>query len=105
MDISIWCSELKTVIVDVTPSAYDLTPPSNIPARDRAEWIKTTATTLLAESLFLQGGLNENVSGSTVRLSRFQVFAQGKTRNFAHPALQNVITEFFYLGTYCIADK
>ena len=31
--------------------------------------------------------------------------SQGKTKNFAHPALQQVITEFYYLGSYRIADK
>lgn len=30
---------------------------------------------------------------------------QGKTKNFAHLALKDVIIEFFYTGTYHIADK
>ena len=30
---------------------------------------------------------------------------QGKTKNFAHSALKDAIIEFFYTGTYCIADK
>ena len=33
------------------------------------------------------------------------MFHQGKMRNHAHPALKEVVIQFFYTGNYRIADK
>jgi len=55
---------------------------------------------------FSVGGFDKNVS---LLVSLFHamtgISTQGKMKNFAHPALQQVITEFFYASSYCIADK
>ncbi|KAI5980455.1 hypothetical protein F5J12DRAFT_789238 [Pisolithus orientalis] len=64
------------------PSAYNLIPSSDVAPQ-------TTAAKLLDNSLFLQDGFNKN----------------GKTRNFAHPALKEAVIQFYYTGTYQIVDK
>jgi len=33
------------------------------------------------------------------------MFHQGKMRNYAHPALKEVVIQFFYTGNYRIVDK
>ncbi|KAI6142015.1 hypothetical protein BKA82DRAFT_4361475 [Pisolithus tinctorius] len=88
-DISTWRSELKSVMLATTPSAFNLIPPSDVAPRVHVQWIETAAAKLLDNSLFLRDGFDEN----------------GKTRNFAHPALKEAVIQFYYTGTYRIADK
>ncbi|KAF8425725.1 hypothetical protein L210DRAFT_3653115 [Boletus edulis BED1] len=88
-DMSTWRSELKTVAFAVCPVAYNLIPPQEIPPREKVQWVQNSAAQLLADSFFLRGGFNQ----------------QGKTNNFAHPALMEVAIRFFYTGSYRIADK
>ncbi|KAN0078261.1 hypothetical protein V8E55_010318 [Tylopilus felleus] len=57
-DITTWRSELKTIAVNVAPSAYSLMAPSDL--TDRLQWVKSKAVSLLDQSLFLQDGLDEN---------------------------------------------
>ncbi|KAF8440990.1 hypothetical protein L210DRAFT_873264 [Boletus edulis BED1] len=88
-DMSTWHSELKTVAFAVCPVAYNLIPPQEILPREKVQWVQNSAAQLLADSFFLQGGFDQ----------------QGKTNNFAHPALMEVAIRFFYTGSYRIADK
>ncbi|KIN99145.1 hypothetical protein M404DRAFT_155717, partial [Pisolithus tinctorius Marx 270] len=88
-DISTWRSELKSVTLATTPSVFNLIPPSDVAPRVHVQWIETAAAKLLDNSLFLRDGFDEN----------------GKTRNFAHPALKEAVIQFYYTGTYQIADK
>ncbi|KAF8431752.1 hypothetical protein L210DRAFT_3507708 [Boletus edulis BED1] len=88
-DMSTWRSELKTVAFAVCPVAYNLIPPQEIPPREKVQWVQNSAAQLLADSFFLRGGFDQ----------------QGKTNNFAHPALMEVAIRFFYTGSYRIADK
>ncbi|KAF8425392.1 hypothetical protein L210DRAFT_3653179 [Boletus edulis BED1] len=88
-DMSTWRSELKTVAFAVCPVAYNLIPPQEIPPREKVQWVQNSAAQLLADSFFLRGGFDQ----------------QGKTNNFAHPALMEVAIRFFYMGSNRIADK
>ncbi|KAG1753546.1 uncharacterized protein EDB91DRAFT_1077292 [Suillus paluster] len=88
-DLSTWRSELKknvTVIASIMPG---LVPPSNIPPQERASWVEGAATELKVGSKFLRDGMDE----------------QGKTRNFANPALCDAVIMFMYTGPYRIARR
>ncbi|KAG2127613.1 uncharacterized protein EDB93DRAFT_1256936 [Suillus bovinus] len=64
------------------PQSYSLIPPASVPIHEHAKWVEHTAAALLEGSLFLHFGLDE----------------YGKTRNFAHPALRDIVIIFFYTG-------
>ncbi|KAI6146870.1 hypothetical protein BKA82DRAFT_155420, partial [Pisolithus tinctorius] len=83
-DISTWRSELKLVMLATTPSVFNLIPPSDVAPWFCVQWIETAAAKLLDNSLFLRDSFNKN----------------GKTRNFAHPALKEAVIQFYYTGTY-----
>ncbi|KAI6000183.1 hypothetical protein F5J12DRAFT_894937 [Pisolithus orientalis] len=85
-DISTWCSELKSVVLETMPSVFNLIPPSDVAPWVHVQWIETTATKLLFNSLFL-------------------LVYQGKTRNFTHPTFKEAVIQFYYTGTYQIMDK
>lgn len=93
--------------VNIAPALYGLLPPEDIRAEDRGEWIKSAADRLLRESHFLRGGLDENVRSSCLFLSFYLNCStvKGKTKYFAHPALKEVLVDFFYTGNHRIADK
>ncbi|KAI6006655.1 hypothetical protein F5J12DRAFT_782901 [Pisolithus orientalis] len=88
-DISTWCSELKSVTLATTPSAFNLIPPSDVAPWVHVQWIETAAAKLLDNLLLLQDSFNKN----------------GKTRNFARSALKEAVIQFYYTGTYQITDK
>ncbi|KAI6002335.1 hypothetical protein F5J12DRAFT_784054 [Pisolithus orientalis] len=88
-DISTWHSELKSVTLATMPSTFNLIPPSDVAPWVCVQWIETTATKLLDNSLFLQDSFDEN----------------GKTRNFTHPALKEAVIQFYYTRTYQIVDQ
>ncbi|KAG1834480.1 hypothetical protein EV424DRAFT_1532204 [Suillus variegatus] len=81
-------AQLKSVM-SIAPVQYSLIPPPSVPTQLHAEWIEKAAAALLANSLFLHHGVDN----------------MGKTRNFAHPALQEGVTAFFYTGPYRIAQR
>ncbi|KAG1737281.1 hypothetical protein EDB19DRAFT_1829570 [Suillus lakei] len=88
-DLSTWHSKLKKNVVMIASTMPGLVPPSNIPPQECASWVEGAATELKVDSKFLRDGMDE----------------QGKTRNFANPALHNVIIMFFYTGPYRIARR
>ncbi|KAG9311837.1 hypothetical protein JVU11DRAFT_8086 [Chiua virens] len=88
-DMSTWRSELKTTAYAIAPVTYKLIPPQDIAAQEKTQWVQNTASRLLTDSLFLRDGVDE----------------LGKTNNFAHPALKELVIKFFYMGSYQIADK
>ncbi|KAG1883997.1 hypothetical protein F4604DRAFT_1919810 [Suillus subluteus] len=88
-DLSTWRSDLKKTAISIAPSLYLLVPPLLVPVQEHVAWIEQTAAELLKGSLFLQFGVDE----------------QGRTRNFAHPALREAIILFFYTGPYQIAQR
>lgn len=88
-DLSTWRYELKKTAVALAPVIYPLVPPSNIPFQERTAWVESAATELLRISEFLRDGLDEN----------------GKTRNFANPALREAVIIFFYTGPYRVAQE
>ncbi|KAG1837764.1 hypothetical protein F4604DRAFT_1942036 [Suillus subluteus] len=88
-DLATWRSDLKKSAVSLAPQSYSLIPPASVPIHERAKWVEHTAAALLEVSLFLRFGLDE----------------YGKTRNFVHPALHDIVIVFFYTGPYRIARK
>ncbi|KAG2120255.1 hypothetical protein DEU56DRAFT_760851 [Suillus clintonianus] len=88
-DLATWRSDLKKIAISITPSAYGLSPPDDIPVQVRAAWVQAAAVELLDDGKFMRHGLDEF----------------GKTKNFAHPALLEAIILFFYTGSYRIARR
>lgn len=84
-----WRSDLKKIVISVTPSAYSLSPPADIPAQEHAAWVEVAAAELLDDGRFLRHGVDK----------------LGKTKNFAHPALLQGIILFYYTGSYRIAYR
>ncbi|KAG1721918.1 hypothetical protein EDB19DRAFT_1835241 [Suillus lakei] len=68
-NLATWHSDLKKIAISITPSAYGLSPPDDIPIQERAAWVQATAVELLDDGRFLHRGLDEF----------------GKTKIFAHP--------------------
>ncbi|KAG1899634.1 uncharacterized protein F5891DRAFT_1189443 [Suillus fuscotomentosus] len=62
---------------------------SVVPVQEHAAWIEHAAAELIKGSFFLRFGVDE----------------QGRTRNFAHPALRETVISFFYTGPYQIARR
>ncbi|KAG2047205.1 hypothetical protein BDR06DRAFT_1014073 [Suillus hirtellus] len=91
-DLSTWRSELKKNVIVIASTIPGLMPPSNIPPQERASWVEGAAAGLKAGSKFLHDGVDE----------------QGKTQNFANPALRDAIITFMYTGPYrifvCVLD-
>ncbi|KIM50981.1 hypothetical protein SCLCIDRAFT_37888, partial [Scleroderma citrinum Foug A] len=89
-DMSTWRSEMKKTAIGVASAMYKLEPLElNIEPAQRVAHIQDAAATLVQQSMFLRDSLDEN----------------GKTRNFAHPALKAAIIKFFYTGSYRIAHR
>ncbi|KIM60159.1 hypothetical protein SCLCIDRAFT_26800 [Scleroderma citrinum Foug A] len=88
-DLSTWHSELKKAAISSTHLFYRLKPAPGIECPDCVAFVQNATTALLTQSLFLRDGVDEN----------------GKTRNFAHPALKDVTIKFFYTGSYHIAQQ
>ncbi|KAG1728263.1 uncharacterized protein EDB91DRAFT_1162438 [Suillus paluster] len=86
-NLSTWRSDLKKTAISIMPLSYSLLPPPSIPPQQHATWIENTAKDLLEGGLFLRFGKDHN----------------GRTRNFANPALHNATIAFFYTGPYRIA--
>ncbi|KAG0694393.1 hypothetical protein DFH29DRAFT_880743 [Suillus ampliporus] len=82
-DLATWRSDLKKIVIAITPSTYGLIPP------ECAAWVEAAATELLDDGKFLRFGLDD----------------LGKTRNFAHPALLEATILFIYTRTYRIAHR
>jgi hypothetical protein len=87
--LATWRSNLKKIVISVAPSAYGLSPPVDIPVEECAPWVEAPTKELLDGGRFLH----------------FWQDQFGKTRNFVHPALLQVIILFFYTGTYCVAHR
>ncbi|KAI5995117.1 hypothetical protein EDD15DRAFT_2366042 [Pisolithus albus] len=88
-DMSTWRSEMKKAAIGSAPLLYQLEPAPGVKCPDHIAFVQDAAAALLQQSLFLRHGVDEN----------------GKTRNFAHPALKDVIIKFFYTGSYRIAHQ
>ncbi|KAG0694735.1 hypothetical protein DFH29DRAFT_1006079 [Suillus ampliporus] len=88
-NLATWQSDLKKSAVSLVPQSYSLIPPPSVPIHERAQWIEHAAAALLKGSLFLHPGLDKC----------------GKTRNFAHPTLRDLVIVFFYTGPYQIARR
>ncbi|KIM52860.1 hypothetical protein SCLCIDRAFT_81925, partial [Scleroderma citrinum Foug A] len=87
-DMSTWQGELKKMALYISCSFYNLQSYSS-GENNPTTYVERTATALLKRSMFLRDGFDEN----------------GKTKNFAHPALKHLIIDFFYTGTYCITQQ
>ncbi|KAG1853817.1 hypothetical protein C8R48DRAFT_776981 [Suillus tomentosus] len=70
-DLSTWWSDLKKIVVAITPSIYGLIPPTDLSTQEHANWVEAAAADLLDNSKYLRDGKDE----------------LGKTKNFAHPGL------------------
>ncbi|KAG2047668.1 hypothetical protein BDR06DRAFT_1013678 [Suillus hirtellus] len=57
-DLSTWHLDLKKIAISITPSMYDLVPPSHVPPQERAMWVKERAEKLLESSFFLCNGVD-----------------------------------------------
>ncbi|KAG1887502.1 uncharacterized protein F5891DRAFT_988155 [Suillus fuscotomentosus] len=88
-DLSTWRSDLKKTAISIAPVSYSLIPPLSVPIQERAAWVEHTAAELIKEAFFLRFGVDD----------------QGRTRNFAHPALREAVITFFYTGPYRIARR
>ncbi|KAG0693676.1 hypothetical protein DFH29DRAFT_1007045 [Suillus ampliporus] len=88
-DLSTWRSDLKKIVIAITPSLYSLIPPANLPAQEHANWVEAAAANLLDKLAYLHDGKDE----------------LGKTRNFAHPALGEATILFLYVGSYHITHR
>ncbi|KAG1896001.1 uncharacterized protein F5891DRAFT_1193639 [Suillus fuscotomentosus] len=88
-DLSTWRSDLKKTAISIAPVSYSLIPPLSVPVQERAAWVEHTAAELIKEAFFLHFGVDD----------------QGRTRNFAHPALREAVITFFYTGPYRIARR
>jgi hypothetical protein len=87
--LATWHSNLKKIAISVAPSAYSLSLPVDIPVEERAPWVEAATEELLDGGRFLRFGQDE----------------LGKTRNFVHPTLLQVIILFFYTRTYRVACR
>ena len=103
--MSTWRSEMKKTAIGIASMMYKLEPLElNIEPAQCVAHIQDTAATLVQQSMFLRDGLDENVRSSLdfiLSVSKIQ----GKTRNFAHPALKAAIIKFFYTSSYRIAHR
>ncbi|KAI6004881.1 hypothetical protein EDD15DRAFT_2359797 [Pisolithus albus] len=81
-DLSTWRSEMKKAAISSAHLLYQLAPAPGVECPDRVAFVQDAAATLLNQSIL-----------------------QGKTRNFAHPAIKDVIHKFFYTGSYRIAHR
>ncbi|KAG1733959.1 hypothetical protein EDB19DRAFT_1911300 [Suillus lakei] len=88
-DLSTWRSELKKNVVLIASTMPGLVPPPTIPPQECPSWVERAAAELKVGSKFLRDGVDE----------------QGKTRNFANPALRDIIIMFVYTGPYRIARR
>ncbi|KAG1798272.1 uncharacterized protein HD556DRAFT_1440613 [Suillus plorans] len=88
-DLSTWRSDLKKTAISIAPVSYSLIPPLSVPIQERAAWVEHAAAELIKGAFFL----------------RFGVDNQGRTQNFAHPALCEAVIIFFYTGPYRIARR
>ncbi|KAG2743723.1 hypothetical protein P692DRAFT_20745308, partial [Suillus brevipes Sb2] len=88
-DLSTWRSDLKKTAISIAPLSYSLLPPPSVPPQQRATWVENAAKNLLQGGLYLRFGIDEN----------------GRTRNFANPALRDASIAFFYTGPYRIARR
>ncbi|KAG1793576.1 hypothetical protein EV424DRAFT_1548311 [Suillus variegatus] len=88
-DLSTWRSDLKKTAISIAPLSYPLLPPPSVPPQQRATWVESAAKDLLQGGLYLRFGIDKN----------------GKTRNFANPALRDTSIAFFYTGPYRIARR
>ncbi|KAG1771585.1 hypothetical protein EV702DRAFT_1048936 [Suillus placidus] len=52
-------AELKKTAIGLAPLVYSLIPPASVPPQERATWVKSAVSQLLAESKFLRFGLDE----------------------------------------------
>ncbi|KAG1801238.1 uncharacterized protein BJ212DRAFT_1305081 [Suillus subaureus] len=100
-------SELKKVIISLVPRMLDLIPPDEVPAHEHLTWVQNAALELCINSLFLQNRYDSNVFVFTLLFIPHDtnIWKQGKTNNFANPALREVIALFYYTGSYRIAQK
>ena len=93
---------MKKTAISVASAMYKLEPQDvNIEAAQRVAFVQDAAAALLQQSLFLRDGMDENVR-TCLKFIPFVSKTQGKTRNFAHPALKATIVKFFYTGSYRI---
>ncbi|KAG2104653.1 uncharacterized protein F5147DRAFT_807475 [Suillus discolor] len=88
-DLATWRSELKKVVISLALSILGLVPPAEVPALERPVWVSHEASRQRKDSLFLRGGFDAN----------------GKTNNFASPALREAVVLFYYTGPYRIAQR
>ncbi|KAG2079491.1 uncharacterized protein F5147DRAFT_819305 [Suillus discolor] len=88
-DLSTWRYDLKKTAISIAPVSYSLIPPLSVPVQERAAWVEHAAAELIKEAFFLRFGVDD----------------QGRTRNFARPALREAVIIFFYTGPYQIAQK
>ncbi|KAG1789204.1 uncharacterized protein HD556DRAFT_1447264 [Suillus plorans] len=88
-DLSTWRSDLKKIVVAITPSVYSLIPPTDLSTQECANWVEAAAANLLDKSKYLHDGKDE----------------LGKTKNFVHPGLREAAILFIYVGSYRIAHR
>ena len=100
-----WCSELKKVTIALAPAAFNLIPPHSTPSQEWVAWVENTTSNLLDQSVFLRNGFDDNVCPFFTSALYYFLFIQGKMNNFAHLALKDAIIDFFYTGSYHIAEK
>ncbi|KAG2061017.1 hypothetical protein BDR06DRAFT_966819 [Suillus hirtellus] len=81
-DLSTWWSDLKKIVVAITPSVYTLIPQTDLSTQEHMNWVKAAAADLLDKSKYLHDGKDE----------------LGKTKKFAHPGLCEATILFLYVG-------
>ena len=101
-DMSTWRGELKKMATNIARSFYNL---QSCPSKgDPVAYVERAAAELVKKLMFLRDGFDENVS-QCATVNTAGSFLQGKTKNFGHPALKHLIIDFFYTGTYRIAQQ
>lgn len=76
-----------------------------VPVQECAAWIEHAAAELIKGSFFLRFGVDEQVSDLVLITIVLMEDFQGRTRNFAHPALREAVISFFYTGPYQITRR
>ncbi|KAG1895578.1 uncharacterized protein F5891DRAFT_1194100 [Suillus fuscotomentosus] len=69
-DLSTWRSDLKKITISITPSMYDLVPPSHVPPQERAMWVEEHAAKLLELSFFLRNAVISFFYTGSYRIAR-----------------------------------
>lgn len=97
-DTQTFRSKLKKCVARTVVEDYHLLLSEHLQTEtERIEFVKTKATQLLENALFLRGPPDSNVR-TCILVPRLELtpYLQGKTSNFAHSSLKRICLAYFY---------